>query len=98
MGTTPGHFFRSTANPAEKRGRVLRAVRESPRISKTDLARRLHISPSTASALVADLVDAGVLAVDGIGVSTGGRPPEQLVLNPTSPLMLGINLGETNVR
>lgn len=89
---------RSTANPADKRDRILRAVRETPGISKTDLARRLRMSPSTASALVADLVEAGLVAVDGIGQSSGGRPPEQLVLNPTSPLMLAINLGETDVR
>jgi predicted NBD/HSP70 family sugar kinase len=89
---------RSTANPADKRDRILRAVRETPGISKTELARRLRISPSTASGLVADLLEAGLVAVDGVGQSSGGRPPEQLVLNPTSPLMLAINLGETDVR
>jgi predicted NBD/HSP70 family sugar kinase len=98
MSTRTRVQSRTTANPADKRDRILRAVRETPGISKTELARRLRISPSTASALVSDLVGAGLVAVDGVGQSSGGRPPEQLVLNPTSPLMLAINLGETDVR
>jgi predicted NBD/HSP70 family sugar kinase len=96
VNTTRLHS-RSAANPADKRDRILRAVREAPGISKTELARQLRISPSTASALVADLVEAGLLLVDGIGQSSGGRPPEQLVLNP-APLMLAINLAETDAR
>lgn len=89
---------RSAANPADKRDRILRAIRDAPGISKTELARKLRISPSTASALVGELIEAGLVSLDGIGRSSGGRPPEQLVLNPTSPLVLAINLAETDAR
>lgn len=100
LSTSLVHQSRRAAagGTADKRGRILHAVRETPGISKTELARRLRISQSATSALVAELIEAGIVEVDGVGDSTGGRPPKKLALNRKSPLTLAIDLAETNVR
>lgn len=93
-----GGHPRLGAGAYEKRLQILNALRATPGMSKVQLARRLGISPTTAGALVADLVGAGVVVRVGFGLSTGGRPPERLDLNPERPLAMGVDLGETDVR
>lgn len=88
----------ASALPAGNQPRILHALRRRPGLSKADLARTLHLAPATASTLVGELVGKGLVVISGLADSTGGRRPERLTLNPERPLMLGIDLGETDAR
>lgn len=95
--TTERELPRLGAGAFEKRLQILHALRAGAGMSKVELSRRLRMSPTTSGALVADLMNAGLVVTDGFGLSTGGRPPERLVLNASRPLALAIDLGETDV-
>lgn len=82
----------------DNRVRLLHALRQEPGISKSTLTQRLRLGSGTVSVLVADLVAAGLVVSRGHAPSTGGRPAERLALNPDRPLMLGVDLGETDAR
>lgn len=98
---------RSRAQPAQaadpltaldNRLRVLHALRREPGISKTRLTGVLGLGSGTVSVLVGELADQGLAVSRGYSPSTGGRPAERLALNPDRPLMLGVDLGETDAR
>lgn len=77
---------------------ALDVVRQSPGISKIGVARALGVSPSAASLVVRGLHDEGIVVTSGQLTSSGGRPAQRLLLNSASPLMLGIDLGESEAR
>ncbi|MFC7879307.1 ROK family protein [Isoptericola sp. NPDC057391] len=66
--------------------------------SRADLARELGVAPSTVSARVTELIDAGVLDEGGAGESRGGRRPRLLRLRPEGGHVLAADLGGTHAR
>lgn len=84
--------------PTHNRARILHALRREPGLSKTGIAGRLGLSSGTVSVLAGELMDAGLVVSGDYHPSTGGRPAQQLSLNPRRPLMLGIDLGETDAQ
>lgn len=78
---------------------ILDRVRRDESISRADLARALSISKMTASAIVGDLLERGLLvehpASPGISGS-GGRPPVLLSLDTRKNLVVGIDVGTTS--
>jgi predicted NBD/HSP70 family sugar kinase len=64
--------------------RVLRAVRASASISRTDLAQRTQLSPATISAIINGLFDNGTVQTSSVptGLARRGRPQVALELNP----------------
>ena len=77
---------------------ILDSLRSAPGTSKIGLARGLGVSPATISNQVRELIEARLVVEAGHDASGGGRPPARLRLNPDWPLMLGIDLGETDAR
>jgi predicted NBD/HSP70 family sugar kinase len=80
--------------------RLIRAagtVRESPGISRPELAGRLEINLSTASSLVAELIGAGLIRGAGRAASSGGRPAERLELSPDFACALGVEMSHRGV-
>jgi predicted NBD/HSP70 family sugar kinase len=86
------------AGRRDKRVRVLHALRRSPGLSKVALARELGISPGTVRLVTDELFAAGLVVTAGRDLTTGGRPSGQLALNSSSPLALGVDLGEVEMR
>src|ERR1700733_15659 len=67
---------------------VLRAVHAEPKITRTEVARRLGMSSGVAADTVRRLV-ASELLIEGPGIATGarGRPTRALGPHPQGPLV-----------
>lgn len=78
---------------------VLAAVQSRPRCSRADVARATGLSTSAVSALVGNLIGAGLLVELGINPSAGGgRPSVSLGVAPRAGSLIGIHLGHADLR
>ena len=78
---------------------ILDRVRRDELISRADLARALSISKMTASAIVSDLLERGLLveqSASSVVSASGGRPPVLLSLDTRKNLVVGIDVGTTS--
>lgn len=66
-------------------------------ISRADVARITDLSRATVSAIVDDLLQAGLVREARIGASRGGRRPTILELNPDAGRVVGIDIGATHL-
>ena len=81
------------------RQRLFEAIRRLGPISRADLAKRVHLSPPTVSALIEELIgETSLLREVGVGVSNGGRPPILLEFNADVGHMVGVDLGSRTIR
>ncbi|QQE77942.1 ROK family transcriptional regulator [Alicyclobacillus sp. SO9] len=90
--------YRPTMLKQMNESRVLRLVRETGEISKTDISKSLHLGMSTTMRLVDSLIENGFLVAKGTGTSTGGRPPSIVGINTSSMFALGLELGRQTTR
>ncbi len=65
--------------------------------SRHGMAERLGFSRSRANALIAGLIEQGLLAEAGPQASTGGRRPEQLQLHAELGVLLAVDIGATSL-
>ncbi|HET9058962.1 MAG TPA: ROK family transcriptional regulator [Acidimicrobiales bacterium] len=61
-------------------------------VSRADVVRTTGLSPATVSAIVADLIESGLVNEVGQGKSRGGRPPQVLRINDERNYAVGIKL------
>jgi predicted NBD/HSP70 family sugar kinase len=80
------------------RSQVLEAVQQAKLVSRSQLARRVPISRATVSAIIAELIAAGILEEVGEGVSSGGRRPINLRYLPSSRSAVGVVLFDNCVQ
>jgi len=76
---------------------VLSLVRDHGPISRTDIAAAAHLSLATVSGISNALIDQGLIYEHEAGVSTGGRRPILLALNPRAGLVIGVKLTESQI-
>lgn len=76
--------------------RIVEAVRAGGLVARVDLAKQLDVSPATITALVSELIGAGLLVEVDRPVRQGarGRPPTALGLVPGAVYVVGIKLAE----
>lgn len=79
------------------RSLVLNLIRQSGRISRADIAKRTHLSRSTVSSIISDLIAANLVREVGAGHSHGGRRPILLEFNSRAGYVLGVDLGATHL-
>ena len=77
--------------------RVLESAFWSPGSSRHALAAPLGFSASKGKALIAGLIDQGLLEEAGLQPSQGGRPAETLRLHHGLGLLLGVDIGATSL-
>jgi glucokinase-like ROK family protein len=65
--------------------------------SRHGMAERLGFSKSKANALIAGLVDQGLLAESGLQRSSGGRCAENLQLSSALGVLIGVDIGATSL-
>ncbi|VWX59966.1 putative ROK family protein (glucokinase) [Burkholderiales bacterium 8X] len=65
--------------------------------SRHGMAEQLGFSRSKANALIAGLVEQGMLAEAGLQPSSGGRRPERLQLNDGLGVLVGVDVGATSL-
>jgi len=66
-------------------------------ISRADVARVTELSRATVSAIVDELLEAGLVREARVGASRGGRRPTILELNPESGRVVGIDIGANHI-
>jgi len=76
---------------------LLRRVRADDRLSRVDLARELHLAPSTVGAYVDRLIAEGFLCEWQKVERDFGRPPTLLALNPKGGRFIGVDFEAHNI-
>ena len=76
---------------------ILELIREQGPISRSDLARLLHLSPPTITRIVNPLIEAGLVLEGDPGDSKGGRRPILLTFNSRASLIVGVYVGQNLV-
>lgn len=77
---------------------VLELIRFTPGgISRAELARKIDLTRSTVSAIVADLLADGLVRETESGPATGGRRAILLEINPRRGYIVGVDMGVTHL-
>lgn len=76
---------------------ILELIRERGPLSRSDLARLLHLSPPTITRIVNPLIEAGLVLEGDPGDSKGGRRPILLTFNSQASLIVGVYVGQNIV-
>jgi glucokinase len=76
---------------------LLRRVRSQAGLSRVDLARQLHLAPSTVGAYVDRLISEGFLSERQKIERDFGRPPTLLALNPQGGRFIGVDFEAHNI-
>lgn len=76
---------------------VLNLIRQAGRISRADIAKRLHLSRSTVSSIINDLIANNLVREVGAGDSQGGRRPIMLEFNGQAGYVVGVDVGATHI-
>lgn len=76
---------------------ILELIRDEGPISRSELARLLHLSPPTITRIVNPLIEAGLVIEGEQGSSKGGRRPILLELNHRASLVIGIYVHQNMV-
>jgi predicted NBD/HSP70 family sugar kinase len=79
------------------RASILAIVRETHEVTRAEVARRSGLSKATASLIVDDFIQAGLLRELGSGRSTGGRPPQMLEFIPNARTAVGAEFAHDTV-
>ncbi|NCF68593.1 MAG: ROK family protein [Chloroflexi bacterium] len=74
---------------------VLRTIFQQEAISRADIARSTHLTRTTVSHIVAELITEGLIEESGRGPSEGGKPPVLLEIVPDSRNLIGIDLANS---
>jgi predicted NBD/HSP70 family sugar kinase len=80
----------AAAGRPKTRGTVLNLIRAARTISRIDLAARSGLTPATITQVIRELMAHGLVIEVGRGVSTGGKPPTLLQLNPRARYAVGV--------
>ena len=78
-------------------GALLQLLRHDGPQTRATLALRTGLARSTVSGRVEALQATGLVTTAGEAVSTGGRPPSRLALNPRARAVVAVDLGATHV-
>jgi len=77
---------------------VFELLRDGQPRTRAQLADASGLARSTVAARIDLLMRLGLVAPYGGGVSTGGRPPSLLALNPSARVVAGADVGATHAR
>lgn len=77
---------------------VFDLLRDGKPRTRAELAEASGLARSTVTARIESLIRLGYVTLHGDAVSTGGRPPSLLALNPTARLVAGIDVGATHIQ
>ena len=87
----------STLQAASIDSRIVKQVRAHPGISRSLLARKLQIAPSTVSNYTERLIIEGFLTESEKQARQTGRPPTALRLNPEGGQFIGVDFEARNI-
>ncbi|NRF95721.1 ROK family transcriptional regulator [Paenibacillus frigoriresistens] len=76
---------------------ILNVIREFGPISRSSIAQRKKISPTTVTSAVKELINEGLVCEVGTGVSNGGRKPIMLKISTDSRFLIGVSITNFNI-
>jgi predicted NBD/HSP70 family sugar kinase len=94
---TPREPIDTSAVREQNSSLLLELIWRERQISRADISRRTGLSPSTVSAIVAELREASLVREIGAGASRGGRKPTLLAFCDDAYVILGVELGARHV-
>lgn len=82
------------------RRRVVRLLRSHGPMTRAELSRSAEVSRSTVSAIVAELIEEGLVEESGemVGRGQAGRPGSLVSLNPSAGVAVGIDIDHQHLR
>jgi glucokinase-like ROK family protein len=66
-------------------------------ISRVQLAQRMYLTRAAVTSIVNDLMECGVICESNSRISTAGRPPIALEINPQRGFVAGVDMGATHI-
>lgn len=76
---------------------VLDTIRKIGPISRSEIAKRTKLSPTTVTSAVNELIRSGYVTEGGQGESSGGRKPIQINFLPDSKVIIGVSVTNSTV-
>ena len=76
---------------------ILEAIRKAGRISRSDISKITGFNIVTVSNYLNEYIKKGLVFESGLDVSTGGRKPELVELNPGYCYTIGIDCGPVHI-
>ncbi len=77
---------------------ILEAIKRYGPISRTDISKLTKLNIVTVSNYVNNFIEQGIVIEKGLDISSGGRRPTIVVLNPKSAYVIGVDLGVFTIR
>lgn len=77
---------------------ILRTIYQEKQISRADLARATHLTKTTVSSIVSDLIADNLVEETGRGPSVGGKPPVLLGVVDDARHLIGLDLANSEFR
>jgi len=77
---------------------ILKTIRHHGPISRSEIAKRNKISPTTVSTAVRKLLQQGLVCEASLGESSGGRKPILLQFSPESRFIIGVALTTSSIK
>lgn len=77
---------------------ALQTILHAQPTSRADIARETGLTRATVSALVADLIEQGLVEEAGVGVSAGGKPPTLLRIAADARRIVAVDLSASPFR
>ncbi len=77
---------------------ILDSIKRYGPISRTDISKMTKLNIVTVSNYVNNFIEQGIVIEKGLDISSGGRRPTIVVLNPKSAYVIGVDLGIFAVR
>ncbi|SEN40317.1 ROK family transcriptional regulator [Lihuaxuella thermophila] len=78
--------------------RILDFIRKQGPVSKADIAEGIQLTFMAVSKLINELNEIGILRVQGVGKSSGGRKPILYDLNPDALYVIAIDLSSEDIK
>lgn len=76
---------------------ILEAIKRYGPISRTDISKLIKLNIVTVSNYVNNFIEQGLVIEKGLDISSGGRRPTIVVLNPKASFVIGVDLGFATV-
>ena len=77
---------------------ILKTIRHYGPISRSEIAKRNKISPTTVTAAVRKLLQQGLVCEDSVGVSSGGRKPILVRFSTESQFIIGVAVTNSSIK
>ena len=77
---------------------ILKMIRHYGPISRSEIAKRNNISPTTVTSAVRRLLRDGLVCEDGVGKSNGGRKPVLVRFSPESRFIIGVAIANSSIK